>query len=277
MVKRKREGTTLAVMTKAMGTIARQTELRGSIGLARADPYQNTLTEKDSFWSRDMPEYVRSRQMTVSDLSVSLPSKKSSPEFRRVDENKYVKWTRLPVYLTAAGEVKGSSLGTIGNDMMYCGPSQHTVTHPPTTRKTTSRSHTHSSFFVTQNQTSASSNAPCPSTRRRKSDRARTRRLDSARTLQLRGWEPLTKSALLEHTRVFEVEIPTEAQTPPTPCEMWKPRNSRVTSSEAKSPLENSADIFKHYNTIGYSDASNHFYSKYSSLYSEFFGFPTKV
>ena len=275
MTRRKRQGDTLAVMTKAMGTIARQTELRGAIGLSRSDPYHNTLTEHDSFWTTDMPDHAGNRPQTMSDIPGPLPAKKEPLELRKLEKINCTRRNRLPVFLTAEGNVKGSSLETFGTGMMYCGPSQQTVPLPTPPfsrpRSISRRAHTDNSFFfVTQNHSS----------RERPPSRARTpyRRLselDSYHMAQPKGWEPLTKSALLEHARVQELQVP-RVQKPITPNDEWNPGLSRAMSSRAKGRLGSSAG-YKQYGSLGFSDASNHFYSKYSSLYKEFFGFPTKV
>ena len=276
MVRRKRQGTTLAVMTKAMGNIARQSELRGNIYLARNDPYHNTLTEQDSFWTCDMPEQAREKTMAMSDLPAPMPSKQASPEFKTVKDQKE-KWHSLPVYLTAKGEMRGPLLEKYGDKMMYCGPSEKIVARPPEIKKSSrgGRSLTDSCFFVTQTRSPMASRKGRPSSRSRPLSRARLSdaAMDEVGRLQLRGWEPLTKTALLEHTRVSELQV---SKTAGTQHDTWNPHHARVTSSKAKSRL-NSASGYKQYNGIGCSDASNHFYSKYSSLYSKFFGFPTKL
>jgi len=274
MTRRKKQGATLAVMTKAMGTIARQTELMGVIGLSRKDPYHNTLTENDSFWTTDMPDHAGIKTQTMSDIPGPLAVKKDPLEFRISEKTNCVRWSRLPVYLTAEGNIKGSSLESSGTGMMYCGPGHHTimVQSPVTTsRRINHRAYTDNSFFVTQNHSNRGSRARTPSRRLSESEK------NGFHVAQSKGWEPLTKSALLEHTRVEELQVPKVIQVPVTPYDEWNPSLSRATSSRAKGRLGSPTVGYNKYSSLGFSDASNHFYSKYSSLYKEFFGFPTKV
>ena len=133
--------------------------------------------------------------------------------------------------------------------MMYCGPSQQTVPlpTPPSSRPRSIRRRAHtdnSFFFVTQNHSSRER----PPSRARAPYR-RLSELNSYHMAQPKGWEPLTKSALLEHARVQELQVPS-VQKPITPNDEWNFSLSRAMSSRAKGRL-GSPTGYKQYGSLG--------------------------
>lgn len=242
-------------MNKAMGTIATQTEARAEFILKRKDPYSNMLT--DSFWSCDLPRLIAgSPQTTMS--AVPLP-KKALLEPRRIGEKTRIKRKRLPVYLAAKGDARAqrprTDSSTIVNEENRTKEWQ--LNHP-----------TPDSFFLTETKDYYDNCMKTPS-----------------KSFLFRGWQPLTISALLEHTRVSEVSVVKKGTYfQSRQHQLWKPQETITTypSSSSSSNVhhkswEDTTDCVSHYNCIGYSDACNNFYRKYSNMYSQFFGFPSDL
>lgn len=276
-------------MNKAMGNIARQTEARAEVILMRSDPYHNNLTEKDRFWSCDLPGLIDDIPQTMPVVPLS---KKMLSGPKRVKQKPSIKGTKLPIYLMAKGDVRAPSLEWYGKDMVYCTPSHERpetdtaiITDEEQTRireRQLIHSHTPDRFFLTENRYSSQGRPLSTSWSRLGYYKGSLR--TPSKSLRLRGWQPLTKSALLEHTRVSEVPVAKKG----TYChnvqnrehQQWHPEEATTSASSSEvhqGCLDDSMDCMNRYNCIGFTEASSKFYSKYSNMYKQFFGFPSEV
>ena len=280
---RKSRGTILSSMNKAMCAIALQTEARAQTSPKRKEPY-NVLTEQDSFWSCDMPGILTDTPHTRS--TMSFPKKKvlSEPRVKIEDDKIRGKRKILPFYLMASGNVEtpgpersNKHMTTSkyphrridGAGMLEEHSKAEMLVHP----------HTPDSFFITDNQSSGISSREDRSSSSYYHPSVKT----PSRSLQSQGWQPLSRYALLEHTKVNEISAEKKGtyqyNLERRQHQLWKPQEAVKSLTP---PLEvdheafvDSMDCVKHYNRIGYYIASSNFYKCNHSMYSDFFGFPS--
>ena len=241
-------------MNKVMGTIATQTEARAGF-ILRKDPFNNALTE--NFWTCDLPGLIADTPQTTT--PASAPSKVLL-EPRRIEGKGIIQRKWHPVYLVPEGNVRALRPRT---------DSVITDKESMTNEWQLACSHTPDSFFLTGQENHY--------------DTSKT----PSESLRFLGWQPLTKSALLEHTRVSEVSAVKKGtylhNVQRRQHQLWKPQEaimnypSSSLSEVQRKPLQDVTDCVSHYNNIGYSDACNNFYKKYSNMYSHFFGFPSDL
>ena len=225
-------GTNHSSWNKAIQLMTRHLQKRAQVLLSRKDPYNQldpTLSCNEG-WFTDlcMKEAEKEDEVCARTRAASCfatagytgKKKDQSPLLpKRVKSTSQVK-RKLPTFLSPDGDLISGSLEEFGSQL-FCSPSKQTG--PSGREGEDEQNRTCSLVFLTDLQSESADNVTSevkPNKTMRENEKLLKRRTKSM------GWQPLSISALSEHSSVTELPVKGLGHTAHGKHSMWKPGQS---------------------------------------------------
>ena len=229
-------GTNYSDWNHAIERMNRQLQRRAELMLRRRDPYNSidtTLSGNEEWFTGGVEREERAQDGgAASTLEKRKLKKKASLLPKRVKSGgtSLEIEKKLPTFLTRDGDLVTGSLEELG-DQLYCAPSKNTGPSKSVTdewKVDTVAGGGGSSVFLTDLQSDSVDNINLEQKSTTKLVRELGEKLSPHRKMSkvLMGWQPLSHSALSEHSRVSQLPVKGLGHKAHGKYSMWRPQQS---------------------------------------------------